>query len=62
MLKAPCKYCEDRCVGCHCKCVRYKTYKEACQALCDKISEETQNNENYYSVKKAVFKRTRRKR
>lgn len=32
-MKAPCKDCPDRQLGCHSTCKRYLTYKESCEVI-----------------------------
>lgn len=35
MLKAPCKQCEERTIGCHKRCKRYQEYKQTRQLIND---------------------------
>lgn len=40
VAKAPCKNCEDRQLGCHSQCERYKKFKEESQAEKENIEKQ----------------------
>lgn len=40
MNKNPCWKCSDRCVGCHCSCAAYKTWREGYDTIHDVEREE----------------------
>jgi len=62
-LSAPCKDCEDRGVGCHGKCEKYRAYKERMseeRRKCLKAYGDEQIHENYCrKVHEKIVKRQR---
>lgn len=54
MLKAPCKGCEERQVGCHSKCTKYKQFKQEVDKM-RKYEEEKQKQlvDSLYTQKKS---------
>lgn len=47
MLKAPCKQCEVRTVGCHKKCKPYQEYRQTREQI---IQSRHDNNEQEYQL------------
>lgn len=62
MLKAPCKGCEERQVGCHSKCTKYKQFKQEVDKM-RKYEEEKQKQLVYslYTQKKSSIWYNKRK-
>ena len=56
VTKAPCKNCEDRHVGCHAECEKYKQFKkdaeEAKRAAIKKMKRETDYMEGRYGAQR----------
>ena len=60
-MKPPCKGCEDRAVGCHGSCERYKQYKAELAAAKAELYGKQQENIMIGDVISRSVKKTRRK-
>ena len=60
-MKPPCKGCEDRAVGCHSGCERYKQYKAELAAAKAELYGKQQENIMIGDVISRSVKKTRRK-
>lgn len=60
-MKPPCKGCEDRAVGCHGNCERYKQYKAELAAAKAELYGKQQENIMIGDVISRSVKKTRRK-
>ena len=60
-MKPPCKGCEDRAVGCHGACERYKQYKTELAAAKADLYGKQQENIMIGDVISRSVKKTRRK-
>ena len=59
---APCKNCEDRCVGCHSSCQRYITFKHEIDEKNKEIREKKEKIWRQTDTKINGIKRIRNKR
>lgn len=60
-MTPPCKGCEDRAVGCHSSCERYKQYKAELAAAKAELYGKQQENIMIGDVISRSVKKTRRK-
>lgn len=59
---APCKGCEDRCIGCHTTCGDYAEYNRRRQEVRKKGSAHAAELEFIYSIKNKVYTKANKKR
>ena len=52
---APCKNCQNRSIGCHCKCDKYAQFKAYCDNINAKRKAERELNDFIISVRSARF-------
>ena len=52
MLKAPCKNCPDRSLGCHDHCEKYKAYKQEHKELNDLKRKAIQSENDWYALRR----------
>jgi len=62
MLQAPCHKCEDRVLGCHSTCEKYKKFKQENDALIEKIRNTTIANAIHIDACHKTMKRKNRKK
>lgn len=62
MLQAPCYKCEDRVLGCHSTCEKYKLYKKENDALIEQMRNVTIANAIHIDACHKVKRRKHKKR
>lgn len=60
MIKAPCKNCDSRFVGCHSKCEKYLEYKSVIDNVREKRLQQTEIDRTFVDHYKRLNKRLSR--
>ena len=60
MVKAPCKGCQDRYLGCHADCPKYKEFKAESDAVRDARTQRQEAYNDLYSYKEEKTRRLKR--
>ena len=61
MLKAPCKNCNDRYLGCHDHCEKYGEFDAERKRIHDLVTKQKQTTYDYYGVRNYHVRKESRK-
>ena len=61
MLKAPCKNCPDRYLGCHDHCEKYREFDEERKRIRELAARQKQTTHDYFGVRNYHLRKDTRK-